>query len=122
VKIIVNYNPERKRRVGRPKASWIDAVDNDMRKAGVRNLRMEAKHRVGWWRILEEAKAHLQGCGATDDDTHLYMWRSTKNIQYCVCDFLGFHDSNVFKSIKHFVWNVGCCHDPCPCGSRTDTL
>jgi hypothetical protein len=30
-----------------------------MRKAGVRNWRMEAKDRDGWQRILEEAKAHL---------------------------------------------------------------
>jgi hypothetical protein len=34
-------------------------MDNDMRKAGVRNWRMEAKDRDGWQRILEEAKAHL---------------------------------------------------------------
>jgi hypothetical protein len=43
-------------------------VDNDVRKAGVRNWRMEAKHIDGWWRILEKVKAHLLGYGATDDD------------------------------------------------------
>jgi hypothetical protein len=36
-KQIMKYNPEGKRRAGRPKARWTDAVDNDMRKAGVRN-------------------------------------------------------------------------------------
>jgi hypothetical protein len=29
---------------------------------------MEATDRDGWRGILEEAKAHLQGCGTTDDD------------------------------------------------------
>jgi hypothetical protein len=48
-----------KRRAGRPKAKWIDAVDNDMRKAGVRHWRMEAKDTDGWWRVMEETKAHL---------------------------------------------------------------
>jgi hypothetical protein len=58
-KQIMNYNPEWKRRAGRPKAKWIDAVANAVRKAGVRNWRMEAKDRDGWQRILEEAKARL---------------------------------------------------------------
>jgi hypothetical protein len=55
----MNYNLEGKRRVGRPKARWIDAADKHMRKAGVRNWKIEAKDRDGWRRILEEAKADL---------------------------------------------------------------
>jgi hypothetical protein len=39
-----------------------------MRKADVRNWRMKAKDKDGWGRILEEAKTHLEGCDATDDD------------------------------------------------------
>jgi hypothetical protein len=58
-KRITNYNSEDKIRGGRPKARWIDAVDNDMRKASVRNWRMEAKERDGWRRILEKATAYL---------------------------------------------------------------
>jgi hypothetical protein len=58
-KRIMNYNPEEKSRAGKPKERWIDGVDNDMRTAGVRNLRMKAKGRNGWRRILEEAKAYL---------------------------------------------------------------
>jgi hypothetical protein len=50
----------------------LKGVYNDMRKAGINNWRIKAKDRNGWWRILEEAKAHLWGCGATaaaaDDD------------------------------------------------------
>jgi hypothetical protein len=30
----------------------------DMTKMGVRNWRVEAEDRDGWWRILGEAKAH----------------------------------------------------------------
>jgi hypothetical protein len=44
-KQIMNYNPEGKRRAGRPNARWIDAVESDMRTASVRNWRMEAKDR-----------------------------------------------------------------------------
>jgi hypothetical protein len=58
-KLIMNYSPEGEKRARRPKAICIDAVDNDMRKAGVRNWRMEAKDRDGWCRILEESKAHI---------------------------------------------------------------
>jgi hypothetical protein len=36
-KRIMNYNPEGDRRAGKQKARLIDAVQNDMRKAGVRN-------------------------------------------------------------------------------------
>jgi hypothetical protein len=37
----------------------LKGVYNDMRKAGINNWRIKAKDRNGWWRILEEAKAHL---------------------------------------------------------------
>jgi hypothetical protein len=39
----MNYNPEGKKRAGRPKTRWIDAADNDMRKSGFRNWRMELR-------------------------------------------------------------------------------
>jgi hypothetical protein len=58
-KLIMNYSPEGEKRARSPKAICIDTVDNDMRKAGVRNWRMEAKDRDGWCRILEESKSHL---------------------------------------------------------------
>jgi hypothetical protein len=51
-KQIMNYNPVGERKAGKQKARLIDAVKNDMRNAGVRNWRMEAKDRDGWWRIL----------------------------------------------------------------------
>ena len=58
-KIIMSFNPEKKRRVGKPEVKWTDVVHNVVRKPGVRNLRMEGKGRDGGQRIREEAKAHL---------------------------------------------------------------
>jgi hypothetical protein len=55
----MNYNPEVKRRVGRPKVRWINVAKNGMKKASHRNWRIAAKDRDGWRSILEEANAHL---------------------------------------------------------------
>jgi hypothetical protein len=44
-KIITNYNPEGKRGASRHKVRWTNVVNNDMRKVGVRNWRIEAPHR-----------------------------------------------------------------------------
>jgi hypothetical protein len=46
-KQIMSYNKEGKRKAERPKERWIDAVDSDMRKAGFRNCRIDAKDRDG---------------------------------------------------------------------------
>jgi hypothetical protein len=58
-KRIMNYNLQGKRSVQWPKARRIDAAEKDMRKAGVRNWRTEAKDRDVLQRILEVAKAHV---------------------------------------------------------------
>lgn len=58
-KRITNYNPERKRLVGRPKARWSDDVNIDLRNAVTGNWRVDGKDRDGWQGIPEEAKAHL---------------------------------------------------------------
>jgi hypothetical protein len=34
---VLSYRPQGKRRVGRPEVRWTDVVNNDMRKAGVRD-------------------------------------------------------------------------------------
>ena len=54
----MNGNAEGKRSVGKARAKWIDVVNNDMRKTGVRNWRTEADDWDEWRRILEEAKDH----------------------------------------------------------------
>jgi hypothetical protein len=43
-KIITNYNPKGKREASRTIVRWTNAVNN-MRKAGVKNWRIEAQHR-----------------------------------------------------------------------------
>jgi hypothetical protein len=45
LKRIINYNPEGKRRVGRPKVRWVNVVHNDLRKTDVRNWRTESDDR-----------------------------------------------------------------------------
>ena len=55
---ITNDSPEGKTRVGRPEGRWIDVVNNEVRRAGVRRCRTDAKDRDGWRRILEVTKAH----------------------------------------------------------------
>jgi hypothetical protein len=42
---MTNYNLEGKREASRPKVRWTNVVNNDMRKAGVRNQRIEGQHR-----------------------------------------------------------------------------
>jgi hypothetical protein len=48
----MNYNPEGKRRLEKLKARWIIVFNNDMRKRGIRNWKIEAKDRDTWWKIL----------------------------------------------------------------------
>lgn len=82
--IIMNYNPERKRRLEKLKARWIIVVNNDMRKTGIRNWRIEAKDRDTWWKILENPR-------------HTYSWSggSTEHAQV----FYNMHKRNTFISI-----------------------
>jgi hypothetical protein len=60
-KRIMNYNPKGKRRLGKLKARWIIVVNNDMRKTGIRNWRVEAKDRDTWWKIQGLLTAGVAG-------------------------------------------------------------
>jgi len=48
--------PEGRRRIGRSKLRRMDGVMRDAERLGVRNLRIKAKERDGWRRLLESAK------------------------------------------------------------------
>jgi hypothetical protein len=43
---------------GQPKSRWIDGVDEDARKVGCRNWRVDARDRGHWQHLHEEAKTH----------------------------------------------------------------
>ena len=45
------------RRVGRPKGRWIDGVNGDTKRLGIRNWWTVSMDRQGWRKILEEARS-----------------------------------------------------------------
>jgi hypothetical protein len=58
----VNYfllhKPEGTRHVGKPRAKWLESVETDLRKMGVKNLRRKTQDREQGRTILKEAKFH----------------------------------------------------------------
>ena len=50
--------PEGTWQVGKPKLRWLESVEEDVKKMGVRNWRRERQNREQWRTILEEAKVH----------------------------------------------------------------
>jgi hypothetical protein len=52
------YKPEGTRRVRKPRARWLESVETDLRKTGVKNWRRKAQDRQQWETILKEAKVH----------------------------------------------------------------
>lgn len=56
-KIAVNRIPDGRRNTGRPKKRYMDSVEEDLVKLGVRNWRALARNRTAWREMLEEAKA-----------------------------------------------------------------
>ena len=64
VKKIFEGKLEGKRSGGRPRLRWINDVEDDLRKLGVKRWRAKALDRVGWASVIREAKAKLQGRSA----------------------------------------------------------
>lgn len=58
---VMLHKPEDKRETSRPKARWIDGVNNDLKMMGVNYWRTVAMDREGWCRITEEARTQLHG-------------------------------------------------------------
>ena len=54
---IMEYKPDGKKKVGKPKLHWMDDVMSDIRILGVRNWWTVAKDRDLWRKILKEAEA-----------------------------------------------------------------
>lgn len=57
VKKVYRGNPGGKRCKGRPRKRWLEDVENDLRKMGVRRWRKRAEERQDWAVIIREAKA-----------------------------------------------------------------
>jgi hypothetical protein len=52
------YKAEGTRRVGKPRARWLESVETDLRKMGVKNWRRKAQDRKQCRTILKKAKIH----------------------------------------------------------------
>ena len=60
VKKIFEGKLEGQRGRARPRLRWINAVEHDRRKLGVKRLRTKALEREEWASIIKEAKAKLK--------------------------------------------------------------
>jgi len=61
VKKILKGKLEGRRSRGRPRLRWIDDVEDDLRKLGVKRWRAKALDREEWASIIREAKAKMKG-------------------------------------------------------------
>jgi hypothetical protein len=61
VKKIFEGNLEGQRGRGQPRLRWINDVEDDLRKFGVKRWRTKALERKEWASIIKEAKAKLKG-------------------------------------------------------------
>jgi transcription termination factor 2 len=57
-KKILSGNPGGQRGCGRPRTKWLDRVEEDLRKLGYRNWKVQVQNRDNWQKIVEEAKIH----------------------------------------------------------------
>jgi hypothetical protein len=55
---LILYKPEGTRRVGKPRARWLESVETDLMEMGVKKWRRKTQDREQWRTILKAAKVH----------------------------------------------------------------
>jgi hypothetical protein len=53
---LIHSNPEGRRRTGRQRQRWVEDVEEDLRKTGMRGWRRKAKEKNEWADVIKEAK------------------------------------------------------------------
>jgi hypothetical protein len=53
---LIHSNPEGQQRTGRPRKWWVEDVEEDLRKMGIRGWRRKAKEKKEWADVIKEAK------------------------------------------------------------------
>jgi hypothetical protein len=59
-KKVLEWKPIGRRIIGRPRKRWIDDVEKDIQRMGIRGWRKLCKERTEWKRITEKAKTHSE--------------------------------------------------------------
>ena len=57
-KIVLEWKPTGRRIRGRTRKSWIEDVEEDIQRMGIRGWRKLCKERAEWKRITEKVKTH----------------------------------------------------------------
>jgi hypothetical protein len=68
VKKIFTGQPGGSRRKGRPRLRWVDDLEEDLKKIGIRGWRRMTEDREGWKRRLLQRSRPFKGCRTADDD------------------------------------------------------
>jgi hypothetical protein len=59
LKRIMDYKPEGRRRIGRPKRRQNDGILDDVKKLELKNCWTAARDRRAWRKVLREAEVHI---------------------------------------------------------------
>ena len=56
IREVVEWEPGRRRRKGRPKSTWIKEVEEDLKRIGIKNWKEKVYYRKIWREIVEKIK------------------------------------------------------------------
>jgi hypothetical protein len=67
------HKPGANRRVGRPAVKWLDSVEDDLKKIGVRYCRLKSQDWNQWRKTVKEPKVHQRlPCLYNEEEEHIF--------------------------------------------------